>query len=71
MKMDDVPDEIAVKGVKGRRFKSNRYYSGMDNEFVLEVTYRFSLKELHEADAARHYEIPELFVVRDEGGPME
>jgi len=53
MKMDDVPDELEVKGVKGRRFRTARHYSGM---FVLDVTYRFDLHELYEAGAAKQYQ---------------
>lgn len=55
IKMDDVPDELVVKGVKGKRFRSARYYSGIDTMFVLDVTYRFSLEELHKVDAAKYY----------------
>ena len=67
-KMDDAPDFIEVKGVKGRRFKSTRYYSGMENAFVLDVTYRFLLPEMHKAGAARYYALPE--VGGDSGSPV-
>ena len=59
MKMDDVPSELEVKGVRGRRFSSRRYFSGVDNMFVLDVTYRFDIKKLHDADAAKYYPLPE------------
>ena len=56
--MDDAPDFIEVKDVKGRRFKSMRHYVGGDDKFVLDVTYRFKLAELHAVDGARYYEPP-------------
>jgi len=55
MKMDDVPTEIEIRGVKGYRKNSTRYYSGADEMAVLDVTYRFSLDELVKAGAARLY----------------
>lgn len=61
MKMDDVPDEIEVKGVKGKRFKSYRRYIGKDNipsGWALVVSYLFDLKALHEVDAAKYYDVP-------------
>lgn len=58
-KMDMLPNEICVGGVAGRRFKSSRYYSGVDNMSVLDVTYRFNLKELVKAGVAKLYPLPD------------
>lgn len=60
--MDDVPYEIDVKGVKGKRTGNARYYAGKHNSpsgWVLDVTYRFDLKELQAAGAAKQYRLSE------------
>lgn len=54
--MDDVPKELEVKGVIGKRIGSARYYSDGSK---LRVEYLFDLKELVKADAARLYPLPE------------
>ena len=55
--MDDIPQEIEVKGVVGRRIRSTRWYRGGDDGFVIDVLFRFRLDDLVKAGAAKLYSV--------------
>lgn len=45
----DIPETIKINGVKGILIKEGRYYSSIEEKFVIDITYRFSIKELSES----------------------
>ena len=63
IKMDDAPDFIEVKGVKGKRYNSARYYS---DGWKLRIEYLFDLTELHEVGGAKHYDCSQPTMTKEE-----